>query len=305
MARAYESLLDMIGNTPVVRLNRIPDDSCSEIWAKLEYQNPGFSVKDRACLGMIEAAEADGRLRPGATIIEPTAGNTGVGLALIGLLKGYQVICVMPEKFLGEKSTLVKAMGGEVISTPTEKGMQYAIEVVQQKLAEIPGSITLAQFDNPDNPRSHRETTGPELLEQLGGEVDAICIGAGTGGTFTGIAQYFAEHSPTTLRVLVEPEGSIFAGGEAGSYKVEGIGGNFIPATLDLDLAQRIETIPDEEIFATVRRLAREEGLLVGGSAGAAATAALRVARDLGPGKRVACLFPDAAERYLSKFQFD
>jgi cysteine synthase len=228
-----------------------------------------------------------------------------VGLALIGLLKGYKVICVMPEKFMGEKSTLVRAMGGEVITTPTEKGMQFAIDLVQEKLAKIPDSITLGQFENPDNPRSHRETTGPELLEQMENRVDAVCIGAGTGGTFTGVAQCFAEHSPQTLRVLVEPEGSIFAGGEPGPYTVEGIGGNFIPKTLELGLAQRIETIPDAETFATVKALARREGLLVGGSSGAVAAAALRVARDLGPGKRVACLFPDAAERYLSKFRFE
>jgi cysteine synthase len=305
VARAYENLLDMIGNTPVVRLNHLPTNESGEVWAKLEYQNPGFSVKDRACLVMIEAAEADGRLKPGATIVEPTAGNTGVGLALVGLLKGYKVLCVMPEKFMGEKSTLVKAMGGEVLTTPTEKGMAYAMEVVQEKLKEIPGAITLGQFDNPDNPRSHRETTGPELLEQMDGKLDAICIGAGSGGTFTGMAQYFAEHSPDTLRVLVEPEGSIFAGGEVAPYAVEGIGGSFIPGTLELDLAQRIETIPDKETFQTVCDLARREGLLVGGSSGACAAAALHVARDLGPGKRIACLFPDAAERYLSKFRFE
>lgn len=305
MAKAYESLLDLIGDTPLVRLNALPSPEGGEVWAKLEYYNPGFSVKDRTCLGMIEAAEASGELKPGATIIEPTAGNTGVGLALIALLKGYKVICVMPRKFQGEKSILIQGMGGEVVFTPTEEGMQYAIQVVQQKLEEIPGAVTMAQFSNPANPDIHARTTGPEIYEQLGGKVDAVVAGAGTGGTFTGIARFFQRRSPDTQRVLVQPQGSVFGGGEYTPYIVEGIGSSFIPSTLEVDIATRIETIPDAETFQTVRELARREGMLVGGSSGAICAAALRVAADLGPGSRVACIFPDAAERYLSKYRFE
>jgi cysteine synthase len=304
MAKVYENVLDLIGDTPLLKLGALPGPECADVYAKLEFFNPGFSVKDRTCLGMVEAAEAAGTLKPGATIVEPTAGNTGVGLALIGVQKGYQVICVMPEKFRGEKSILIQALGGKVEWVPTEAGIARAIERVGEILAEDPNAVTMAQFTNPANWGIHESTTGPEIFEQLDGKVDAIVAGAGTGGTFTGIARFMKEKSPDTLRVLVQPEGSVFDGGEAKPYRVEGIGGSFVPDTLHLDLANRIETIPDREIFATVRELARKEGMLVGGSSGAICAAALRVAKDLGPGKRVACIFPDAAERYMSKFQF-
>ncbi len=305
MVAVLESVLDLIGSTPMVKLGRLTGEDSGEVYAKLEYMNPGGSIKDRTCLGMIEEAEASGKLVPGATIIEPTAGNTGVGAALIGTLRGYRVICVMPEKFRGEKATLVKALGGEVVFTPTEKGMPFAIETVQRMLKEIPGSVTLAQFSNPANPDIHEETTGPEILEAMEGRLDAVVMGAGTGGTFTGVARYFRDHLPSCRRILVEPVGSVFAGGAHQPYKVEGIGNSFIPGTLDLELADEIVSVPDAETFRTVRELARREGLLVGGSSGAAAAAALGVARRLGPGTRTACIFPDAAERYLSKFRFE
>ena len=304
MAKVYENVLDLIGDTPLLKLGNIAGPGCADIYAKLEFFNPGFSIKDRTCLGMVEAAEADGTLKPGATIVEPTAGNTGVGLALIGVQKGYQVICVMPEKFKGEKSILIQALGGKVEFVPTEAGMSRAIERVGEILEEVPNSVTMAQFSNPANWKIHEETTGPEIYEQLGGKVGAIISGAGTGGTFTGIARFMKEKSPDTLRVLVQPEGSVFDGGDPKPYRVEGIGGSFVPETLHLDLATSIETIPDREIFQTVRDLARKEGMLVGGSSGAMCAAAIRVAKDLGPGKNVVCIFPDAAERYMSKFQF-
>lgn len=305
MGKVVESLLDLIGDTPMVRLRNLPGQGAAEVWAKLEFMNPGGSIKDRTCLGMIEAAEAEGRLKPGATIIEPTAGNTGVGAALIAALKGYKVICVMPEKFRGEKPTLIQAMGGEVVFTPTVDGMTRSMEVVEQMLGEIEGSISLGQFTNPANPEVHERTTGAEMLEQLQGRVDALVLGAGTGGTFTGVARAFQRALPGCKRVLVQPVGSVFDGSEAQPYKVEGIGSTFIPETLDLELADEIRSVADATTFETVKALARREGILVGGSSGAIATVALQVARELGEGKRVACVFPDAAERYMSKFQFD
>lgn len=304
MAKVHQSILELIGDTPMVRLQRVPGEGAAEVYAKLEFLNPGGSVKDRPALGMIEAAEKAGQLRPGATIIEPTAGNTGVGLALVGLLKGYKVICVMPEKFKGEKAYLVQAMGGKVVFTPTEKGMPFAIETVKRMLTEIPGSVTMGQFVNPANPDCHEATTGAEIFEQLEGRIDACCLGAGTGGTFTGVARYLKKRLPRIRMVLVEPQGSVFAGGSSSPYKVEGIGSSFIPETLDMKLVDEVATIADEDTFAMVRELARQEGMLVGGSSGAIAVAACRVARKLGPGKRVACLFPDGAERYMSKFKF-
>lgn len=304
MAKVYENVLDLIGDTPLLKLGSLPGPESADIYAKLEFFNPGFSIKDRTCLGMVEAAEAAGTLKPGATIVEPTAGNTGVGLALIGVQKGYKVVCVMPEKFQGEKSILIEALGGRVEFVPTEAGMTRAIERVQEIIEETPGAVTMAQFSNPANWEIHERTTGPEIYDQLEGKVDAFVAGAGTGGTFTGIARYLKSRNPDTLAVLVQPEGSVFDGGEAKPYRVEGIGGSFIPETLHMDLADRIETIPDREIFSTVRDLARKEGMLVGGSSGAICAAAIRVAKDLGPGKRVVCVFPDAAERYMSKFRF-
>ena len=303
--RTAESVLDLIGETPLLRLRRYGRDCGGELFAKLEFLNPGGSVKDRAALGMIDAAERDGRLRPGATIVEPTAGNTGVGLALIGNSRGYRVIVVVPEKFVGPKTIVMGIMGAEVVLTPTEKGMPGAIAKAREIAASLENAIVPQQFDNLDNPRFHQETTAPEIHAQLGRLPDAVVVGAGTGGTFTGVARYFKDENPRVHAVLVEPVGSIWGGGPAGPHKVEGIGSSFWPGALDRSLVDEIRTVTDEDSFAAVKELARGEGLLVGGSAGAAAHAAREVARRLPPGSLVVTLLPDGFERYLGKGVFE
>jgi len=297
-----DTVLDLIGNTPMVRLTSIPGPEDAEIYVKMELLSPGFSVKDRIGIGMIERAERAGVLKPGGTIIEPTAGNTGVGLALAGVQKGYRVILCVPENFSLEKREIMKALGGEVILTPKEAGMKAAIAKAQELAAEIEGAYVPQQFANPFNTESHYETTGAEIQEQMDGRIDAWVAGAGTGGTFTGVSQYLRERNPDVWCVVVEPQGSILKGGEAGPHEVEGIGASsFIPPVLDMSLANEVITVDDDPAFDMVARLAREEGILGGSSAGANVVAALEVARRLGPGKRVVTLIPDASERYISK----
>ena len=303
-ARVADSVLELIGHTPLLRLGRYAPEG-ADVYAKLEFLNPGGSVKDRAALGMIDEAERTGRLRPGATIIEPTAGNTGIGLALIGIRRGYRVILVVPEKFVGAKTAVMSVLGAEVILTPTELGMAAAIEKAHALAAALPNAYVPQQFENPANPDYHHRTTAVEVHEQLGRLPDAVVIGAGTGGTFTGLVRYFKEHDPAVRGVLVEPQGSIWGGGAPGPHKVEGIGNNFWPGALDRSLVDEVRTVPDDPAFAAVRDLARKEGLLVGGSAGAAAHAAREVARELGPGKVVVTVFPDGFERYLGKGVFE
>jgi cystathionine beta-synthase (O-acetyl-L-serine) len=303
-ARTADSVLDLIGQTPLLRLGRYAPDG-AEVHAKLEFLNPGGSVKDRAALGMIDAAEASGRLQPGATIIEPTAGNTGIGLALIGISRGYRVILVVPEKFMGPKTAVMNVLGAEIILTPTEKGIQGAIEKAHALAASLPDTYVPQQFENPSNPDFHERTTAVEVHEQLGRIPDAVVIGAGTGGTFTGLARYFKALDPAVRAVLVEPQGSVWGGGEPGPHKVEGIGNSFWPGALDRSLVDDVRTVFDDPSFAAVRELARKEGLLVGGSSGAAAHAAREVARELGPGKTVVTVFPDGFERYLGKGIFE
>ena len=286
----------------MVRLHSIPEADGAEIYVKMELLNPGFSVKDRIGVGMIERAERAGLLKPGGTIIEPTAGNTGVGLALAGVQMGYRVILCVPEHFSQEKREIMKALGGEVVLTPKADGMKAAIAKAEQLASEIEGAYVPQQFVNPFNTESHYETTGPEIYEQMDGRVDAWIAGAGTGGTFTGVAQYLRERLPDVACYVVEPQGSILKGGEAGPHEVEGIGAStFIPPVLDMSLANDVITVEDSPAFKMVARLAREEGILGGGSAGANVEAALRVARQLGRGKRVVTIIPDAAERYISK----
>lgn len=304
-ARAAESVLDLIGGTPLLHLNRYSPEGGGQIYAKLEFLNPGGSVKDRAALGMIEAAEATGRLRPGATLIEPTAGNTGVGLALIGIARGYRVILVVPEKFVGPKTVVMGALGAEIVLTPTEKGITEAIAKAQELAASIPNSFVPQQFENPANPEFHHRTTAAEIHAQLGRVPEAVVLGAGTGGTFTGVAGYFKERAPQTRAVLVEPQGSVWGGGPAGPHKVEGIGNSFWPGTLERSLIDEIMTVDDETSFRAVKELARGEGLLVGGSSGTAAHAAREVARRLTPDSAVVTVFPDAFERYLGKGVFE
>ncbi len=296
------SVLDLIGNTPIVQLTAIPKSTDGSIFVKLENLNPGGSVKDRIGVGMIARAERDGVLKPGGTIIEPTAGNTGIALALVGVRMGYRVILCVPENFSLEKREVMRALGGEVELTPKDDGMKGAIARAEQLAKVILNAYIPQQFVNVYNTESHYQTTAPEIYEQMDGRIDAFVAGAGTGGTFTGVAKYLRERIRDVYCVVVEPQGSILKGGEAGPHEVEGIGAStFIPPVLDLSLANEIIQIFDEPAFAMVKRLAAEEGILSGGSGGANVAAALQVAEKLGAGKRVVTLIPDPAERYISK----
>jgi cysteine synthase len=303
--RVAEGILDLIGDTPLIHLRRFAPREAADIYAKCEFLNPGGSVKDRAALGMIDDAEAAGRLRPGATIVEPTAGNTGVGLALVGLSRGYRVIMVVPEKFVGPKTEVMRVLGAEVILTPTEAGIQGAIAKAQEVAAALPGAFVPQQFENPANPAYHYQTTAAEIHAQLGRIPDAVVLGAGTGGTFTGVARYFKERDARVRAVLVEPQGSVWGGGPAGPHKVEGIGNSFWPGALDRSLIDEIRTVGDDASFAVVKELARTEGLLVGGSSGSAAFAARDVAREMGAGSTVVTVLADGFERYLGKGIFE
>jgi cysteine synthase A len=296
------NILDLVGNTPMLQLTRIPRPEDAAIFVKLENLNPGGSVKDRIGVGMIERALRDGKLQPGGTIIEPTAGNTGIALALAGVRMGFRVILCVPENFSIEKREVMKALGGELVLTPEDDGIKGAIARAEELAKEIPNSYVPQQFANVYNTESHYETTAPEIYEQMSGRIDAFVTGSGTGGTFTGVARYLRERIPEVYCVIVEPQGSILKGGEAGPHEVEGIGASsFIPPVLDMSLADEIIQIADEPAFAMVKRLALEEGILGGSSSGANVAAALQVAEKLGRGKRVVTLIPDAAERYISK----
>jgi cysteine synthase A len=297
-----ENIIDLVGNTPLLHLARFSRPPLADIYAKLEYFNPGGSVKDRAALGMILDAEERGILKPGSTIIEPTAGNTGIGLALVGVGRGYRVILCVPEGYSREKMKMMEALGGEIEYVSKERGMAGAVERAQALAAEIKDSFIPQQFENPANPCYHEKTTAREIIEQMPGRIDAVVIGAGTAGTFTGVARAIKRVNPEAFCVLVEPEGSILGGGPPGWHKVEGIGQReFIPKNCELALADEVMMITDEEAFRAVRRLALTEGVLGGGSSGAAAAAAYRVAERMGSGKHIVTLFPDGAERYLSQ----
>ena len=299
--RVAEEITELVGETPILHLRKVVPLGIADVYVKLEYLNPGGSIKDRAALGMITKAEQAGTLRPGATIFEATAGNTGVGLALIGSGRGYKTVLAVPEGFSQEKVTLMEALGAEVIRTPRAGGMQAAIDYIKERAARTPNSFVAAQFENLDNPDFHYETTAREFYEQLGGKIDAIVIGCGTGGTFTGVARYLKERNPKTLAVAVETQGSVLGGGPKGEHEVEGIGASFVPKTFDGSLADEIVAVSDRDAFDMVKKLAAMEGVLAGSSAGANVFAAIEVARRLGPGKRVATIIPDSAERYLSK----
>jgi len=295
-----DSVLELVGNTPLLRLTRFAPDF--QLFSKLEYLNPGGSVKDRIGVGMIKAAEALGQIQPGvSTIIEPTAGNTGVGLAIAAKALGYRCILCVPTKYSREKMMLMKALGAELVLIPKELGMKGAIEKCAELAARIPHAFVPQQFANPSNPDSHYATTGPEIWEQMEGRVDAVVLGAGSGGTFTGIARYLKEKNPALQAVVVQPVGSIYCGAPLKEWAVEGVGNSFIPASLDLSIADRIMDVSDADSLATARELIATEGCLVGASSGANAWAARELAKVMPVGARVVTLFPDGAERYMSK----
>jgi cystathionine beta-synthase len=311
VAREYPTLLDLVGNTPIVRLDRISQDVPGTILAKLEYMNPGGSNKDRIGISMIEAAEREGRLRPGGTIVEPTSGNTGVGLAIVAATRGYRCIFVMPDKMSQEKIATLRAFGAEVVITPTavEHDSPESYYSVSSRLAEeIPGGFKPDQYSNTANPDAHYFTTAPEIWEQTGGELDAIVISVGTGGSISGIGRWFHERKPEVKIVGVDPEGSIYTArddGELHPYLVEGIGKDTWPDTIDLEVVDEWIRVSDRASFLTARRLAREEGLLAGGSSGSTVAGALEYAARLGPDARVLTLLPDSGRSYLSKFLDD
>ena len=303
--RVVDSVLELIGSTPMVRLRRLVPPGAAEVWVKLESLSPGFSIKDRAALGMIEEAERDGLLHPGDTIVEATAGNTGVGLALVGVQKGYKVVFFVPEKFSKEKVMLMESFGAVVHRTPTEDGMEGAIRRARQLVEMNRNFWFAAQFSNPGNPRIHHDTTGREIWEQTEGRLDAFVCGAGTAGTFTGVARYLKEQNPKILTVLADTQNSVYSGQKSGEHDVEGIGSSFIPETFDRAVCDETLIVRDPEAFVMVKRLAVEEGILGGSSSGANVCGALELARRLGAGKRVVTLIPDSAERYLSKKIFE
>lgn len=303
--RVADDITRLVGETPMLQMKRLVPKGSADVFAKLEYLNPGGSVKDRAAIGIIRRAEQDGKLNPGGTIVEATAGNTGIGLALIGVNRGYKVSLFVPENFSQEKVTIMRALGAEVVRTPDDEGMQGAIKRAKQLVASDPKAFMAGQFENMANPDYHYETTAREMFDQLEGQADAVVLGCGTCGTFSGVARYFKEKLPHVLAFAVETQGSILKGGQPGPHKVEGIGVSFIPKTFDASVCDDVIMVTDDNAFNTVKTLAAKEGVLAGSSGGAAVFAALQVAKKLGSGKRVATIIPDSAERYLSKKIFE
>jgi cysteine synthase A len=289
----------------MLRLRRLVPAGGAEVFAKLEYLNPGGSVKDRAAIGIIQRAEEDGKLRPGGVIVEATAGNTGIGLALIGVNRGYKVALFVPERFSEEKVKIMRVLGANVTRTPDDEGMLGAIRRAQQYADATPGSFMAGQFENPANPDYHFETTAEEIFEQMEGRIDAIVIGSGTAGTFSGVSRYMKQKLPKVWTVAVETQGSVLGGGPPGKHKVEGIGASFIPKNFDRSVCDEVLMVSDKDAFDTVNELAAKEGVLSGSSGGANVYAALEVAQRLGAGKRVVTMIPDSAERYLSKKIFE
>ena len=300
--RVAKDILELVGRTPMVRLRSVVPDGAAEVWAKLEYLNPGGSVKDRAALGIVLDAERRGVLRAGDTIVEATAGNTGIGLALIGVNRGYKVMLFVPEQFAEEKCMLMRGLGATVVRTPEAEGIAGAIQRVLEFEAETPRAFAALQFENPANPDFHEATTAVEIWEQMDGKLDGWVCGVGSAGTFTGVGRLLKRRlGAGVMNVAVEPQGSVLQGGEAGKHRVEGIGVAAIPVTFDWGVCDRVMMVMDDPAFAMVKRLASEEGILAGSSSGAAVCAAVDVAKELGKGKRVVVVIPDSAERYLSK----
>lgn len=299
-----DNILGLIGNTPLVRINRVAPDprTAAAVWGKCEMMNPGGSVKDRIALAMIEAAERAGQIRPGeSTLVEPTSGNTGIGLALVSAVKGYRLILTMPESMSLERRNLLRAYGAEIVLTPEDRTMEGAVSLATE-MCRKPNHVMLQQFLNPANPEVHRRTTGPEIIDQMDGlSIDGFVAGVGTGGTITGVGSVLKQHNPNVKIVAVEPDKSAVLSGEPpGPHKIQGIGAGFVPKVLDTSIYDRVARIRDEDAYRMRQRLAHEEGLLVGISAGAAMVAALELAAELGPGKNVVTVLCDTGERYFS-----
>ena len=300
-SKVSESIPALIGNTPMVRLRRMAEPRAASILAKLESFNPGGSVKDRICLSMLEDAEARGLLKPGAVVVEPTSGNTGIGLAMICAVKGFKIILTMPETMSAERIQILKGYGAEVVLTPAAEGMMGAVKRAEAIVKETPQTFMPQQFNNPANPEVHRRTTAPEILRATDGDLDAFVAGVGTGGTITGVGETLKKKVPRAKIVAVEPKASaVLSGHKAGPHMIQGIGAGFVPQVLNRSVIDEIIPVTDEQASDTARRLAKEEGLSVGISSGAACWAALKVAKELGPGKTVVVVFPDTGERYLS-----
>ncbi|PWX64085.1 cysteine synthase [Clostridium perfringens] len=295
----YNDIRDLIGNTPILKLNNISTKEGVNIYAKIEGTSPGGSCKDRVGIYMVEKAEKEGKLKPGSTIIEATAGNTGIGIALAAINKGYKIIFIVPDKFSIEKQKIMKALGAEIINTPKEEGMEGAINLANSLLSEIPNSLSLNQFKNEANPLAHYETTGRELYDGLDGQIDYFVAGAGSGGTISGVLKFLKENISEVKGILADPVGSIIGGGQCGTYKIEGIGNNFIPETMDMSLVDDVIKVNDEEAFDAVKLLAKKEGLIVGSSSGAAFAAVLKLAEKIEKGN-IVTIFPDRGDRYFS-----
>lgn len=295
----YNDIRDLIGNTPILKLNNISTKEGVNIYAKIEGTSPGGSCKDRVGIYMVEKAEKEGKLKSGSTIIEATAGNTGIGIALAAINKGYKIIFIVPDKFSIEKQKIMKALGAEIINTPKEEGMEGAINLANSLLSEIPNSLSLNQFKNEANPLAHYETTGRELYDGLDGQIDYFVAGAGSGGTISGVLKFLKENISEVKGILADPVGSIIGGGQCGTYKIEGIGNNFIPETMDMSLVDDVIKVNDEEAFDAVKLLAKKEGLIVGSSSGAAFAAVLKLAEKIDKGN-IVTIFPDRGDRYFS-----
>lgn len=297
----HKEITELIGKTPLVRLNRLSQPGSATIYGKVEFFNPGGSVKDRICLNMINEAERQGKLKPGGTIVEPTSGNTGIGLALVAAVRGYKLILVMPESMSMERASLLSSYGAQLVLTPAWEGMKGSIREAESIIAQNPTYFMPDQFSNPANPAIHKMTTALEIWEALDGKIDALVAAVGTGGTITGCGEVFKERNPNVKVVAVEPAGSpVLSGGDPGPHKIQGIGAGFVPKVLNQKILDRIITVTDDEAYQTAKALSKKEGLLVGISAGANVFAAQKIAQELGPGKNVVTILCDTGERYIS-----